>query len=147
MIGDTKQYVIDASVVLSFLLPDEIHQEQARKLFSEYSKGKLGFIAPLLLNFEITSGLKTAIIRMRISLKRGKQLLEQFLKLKIASAEEENFNEVLEIAIEYGISTYDAEYVVLAQKEKYRLITADKKLVTRIGSKFSSIKLLENLKI
>lgn len=147
MIDNTKQYAIDASVVLSFLLPDEINQEQARKLFSEYSKGKLRFIAPLLLNCEITNGLKTAIIRKRISLKRGKQLLEQFLKLKIALIGGENFTQVLELAIEYGISAYDAEYVSLAKKEECQLLTADKKLINQIGKRYSSIKLLVDLKI
>lgn len=148
MVDGIKRYVIDASVALAFLLPDEVYKDKTRKLFSEDSAGKLKLIAPLLLYYEITNGLKTAILRKRMSLQRGKQLLEQFVKLRIAvMGRDKGFDETLKLAVEHNISDYDAVYVVLAKNEKCQLLTADEKLFNHIERKFSPIVLLTDLKL
>lgn len=148
MAENIKQYVIDASVVLAFLLPDELHRDKARRLFLEDLEGKLKLIAPFLLYYETVNGLRTAILQKRISSQTGKQLLREFTKLKIPMLRRRDvLTEVLQLALDYNISAYDSVYISLAKDEKSQVVTTDKKLFNRIKEKFSAILLLADLKV
>ena len=61
-----RTYVLDASAVLSILLPDEKHENISKKIISLFDQENVSFIAPHLLKYEVTNGLKIAVIRKRI---------------------------------------------------------------------------------
>ena len=109
--------VVDASYVLSRLLPDENHPQT-----------KVGQkIAPKLLPYEVINALKSAVVRGRIDEELAQRLLGEFLNWQIEYVEIDG-TEVLALAVKQKLSGYDASYVYLAQKMKCKLLTWDKKL-------------------
>lgn len=126
MAENTKTFVIDASYVLSFLLPSE-NTPEAENLFNQFQQQKLSLIAPILLNYEITNALKTNVMRKKISGKQAHSLLSAFKLLNIKQ-EPIDFKDILKTAIDNNVSAYDASYLVLAKKKRVKLLTLDRKL-------------------
>lgn len=120
-----KIFVIDASFMLAFLLPDE-RIEQVEEVFKQYSQGKVNLIASKILPFEVINSLKYAIPK-RINPQSAKLLIEDFLKYKI-EFEEIDFQDVLDLSLNKNLSIYDASYLHLAQANNLLLLTLDKKL-------------------
>lgn len=120
------KFIIDASMVLAFLLPDE-RQTEAIEIFDQYTSGKIELIAPNLLLYEIINGLKGAVLRKRINFQTTNKLIEQFLELIIPTQDIE-LVKVLEISVKKDLSVYDASYLWLAQVNKTPLLTLDQKL-------------------
>lgn len=109
--------VVDASYILSLLLPDEDSQKNL--------PGKM--FAPNLLDYEIINALRSAIMRKRISSKIATELFAEYQNLPIAR-KTVNFARVLELSIKHQISTYDASYLILASELGIELRTLDKQL-------------------
>lgn len=118
--------VIDASYLLTFLLPDE-ESEQVKKLVLEYGTGSVQFIAPDILPFEIANGLKSATLRERLPADKAIELMETFLAMRVMILPID-FSEALDLAITKKLSIYDASYAWLAQSRGCELMTHDKKL-------------------
>src|SRR5688500_2764198 len=112
---DTNQkntFVVDTSFVLAYLLPDE-KERVVEGMFSKFEENKINFISPYLLAFEITNGLRSAVIQKRQSLKAAELLLDSFLNMCILF-EKVDEKEVFQLALKKSISAYDASYVWLA---------------------------------
>jgi len=122
----STRFIIDASFVLSFLLPDEDRSEVIQ-IFDQYTQGKIKLSAPDLLSYEIINGLKGAILRKRITVKEATYLVSQFLDLEIILSSVA-LSLVLDVAVTKELSIYDASYLYLAKKEDAELLTLDTKL-------------------
>ncbi|KKQ36964.1 MAG: PilT protein domain protein [Candidatus Woesebacteria bacterium GW2011_GWA1_37_7] len=125
-IETSEKFVVDASFVLSYLLPDE-ENEYVKGLFLDYQKRKIDFISASLLPYEVVNGVKSAVIRERMGTAQAKSLIREFLKLDFA-LEKINEIEIFSLAISHDISIYDASYLCLAKSEKISLLTLDEKL-------------------
>ncbi len=85
-----------------------------------------------------------------LSLKEANELLEIFLEVleHMTILEPRSYElKILSIALETGLTTYDASYVVLAREKGLKLVTEDSKLRERAGElvETSSLdQLLEN---
>lgn len=119
--------VVDASLVLDFLLPDE-QSAYVIKTFKEYKKGEISFIAPIILPFEIANGLKYAVKAKRIKKNVALELLEIFFKLHIGLLQI-NLAKTLKVSLKEELSIYDASYITLSLQENLPLLTLDKKLM------------------
>lgn len=113
----TKEFVLDASYAISWLMPDE----KSPKLIHDR------LIAPELLVFEVINALKTCVRNKRITADIAQQLLREFESWDISYFKIEN-KSVLKLAVELELSGYDASYLYLAKKMKCELLTWDKKL-------------------
>src|SRR3989344_6308644 len=122
----STRFIIDASFVLSFLLPDEDRSEVIQ-IFDQYTQGKIKLSAPDLLSYEIINGLKGAILRKRITVKEATYLVSQILDLEIILSSVA-LSLVLDVAVTKELSIYDASYLYLAKKEDAELLTLDTKL-------------------
>jgi len=119
--------VVDASVVLSWLLPDEKLTKKANKLYKRYVDGEVRLIAPDLLWYEVLNGVKSAVTSKRIGKKRGKEAVEKFSGLGLEFENQVgSFDRIFETALKHGLSVYDASYVALAKEVGLRLFTFDK---------------------
>ncbi len=121
-----KVFAVDASFILSFLFPDEEAEEVSLR-FQQFGEGQISFIAPNILPFEVANGLKSALLRGRLKTNQVHNLLETFLALHITLLEVVH-EEVLAMAIDSKLSTYDAAYAWLARSRECELLTHDKKL-------------------
>ncbi len=122
-----KTYVIDASFVLSFLLPDEEKQEKVDSLFETYAEGNCSFISIPLLPFEVLNGLTSAIKRRRIDRPLAERAVRNFFDLQIA-LQDVPWETVWDKAQAHGLSIYDAGYVALATSENAELLTLDEEM-------------------
>jgi predicted nucleic acid-binding protein len=113
-----KSAVVDASYVLSILLPDEnfVKDGVPTKMF-----------APNILDYEIISALKSAVVSKRISEKLAISLFSEYQNLPI-SKKTVDFNQVLTLALKHKLSIYDASYLLLAKDLQLNLFTLDKQL-------------------
>lgn len=144
MVANTKlpsRVVIDASVVLAFLLPDERTKPKVKKILELYSKSKLDFLSTSLLNFEVLNGIKSAVLSKRIKPEIATKLANHFLDLKIIK-KKINFEKAFNYSLSLSISVYDATYLVLARRANVPLLTTDKKLYQKTKRKFKEIILL-----
>lgn len=120
--------VVDASIILAWLLPDE-REEIVNRIFAAYRQKKSRIYAPKLLVYELINGLKSAILRKRIDWLKAKRAIEVFRQMKFElidqSGEEVN---ILKLANKLNLSVYDASYVALARKLKVKLLSLDKRL-------------------
>ena len=97
-------------------------------------------MSPTLWFYEITNGIKSAVLRSRISQSKSKELLELVLKSKPETISlEDALSEVLENAIKFEISAYDSAYITLAQINNIPFLTGDQKLGKR---SFPNVKLV-----
>lgn len=121
--------VVDASYVLSFLIPDEFTDKGAyKKLFS----GEFGLVAPELLKFEVANALLLASRRRRMSVRKSAKLVELFVDSPI-EYKQVDLSRVFSLAGELGLTVYDASYVWLARKLGVKLLTRDKKMLAAIS--------------
>lgn len=129
MVGSGKQAVVDASVIIGWLLPDESTNKQAQVWLKEYQEKKLHLAAPTILFYEVVNALRSAVRRKRANLDQVKRIAEEFLKLEIKFFPMEPWTKtMLAVADKQNLSIYDAAYVVLAKKLKVNLLSFDKRL-------------------
>lgn len=121
-------YILDASFMLSYLLPDE-HVEKVDLIFEKYLQGVINFISTHLLPFEVINGLKYAIKSKRISRNAADKLINDFLLYEIIFISID-LQETLTLSLDCNLTVYDASYLYLAQSNNYQLLTLDQKLVS-----------------
>lgn len=124
-----SRVVIDASIALSFLLPDE-RKTKTDFLFQSFTKKKIKILVPEIFYFEVFNALKSAVSRKRINSQLAQKLGKNFLKLALEK-KEVNWLPTFQIALKKDISFYDAAYLSLAKKEKIPLLTLDKLLLKK----------------
>lgn len=122
-----KSAVVDASFILSYLLPDENHPK-VDQIIEEHARDICTLTAPNILKFEVLNGLSMACKRKRVSQVKAFKLITQFVELDIQYKDvTEKF--ILKTALKYGLSAYDASYLALAKEKKLRLFSHDRALL------------------
>lgn len=114
-----KRVVVDASYILSLLLPDEN---------LDPTSVPSHMFAPTLLPYEVANGLRSATSSKRITLKLATALYQEFNKLPI-TYKTIDFSQVLKLAIQVKLSVYDASYLLLSRDKNLPLKTYDKQLL------------------
>lgn len=121
-----KTFVIDASFILSYFLPDE-DQAEVYQTFDNYQKGEINFLSSVILPIEFTNGIKFALTSKRLTEERAFILLEDFQNISIEYPPLD-LEKVLKLAIKENLSVYDASYIWLAKEYNINLLTLDKNL-------------------
>lgn len=132
MAGNTK-VVVDASVVLNWLLPDEEKSAGTNRIFDEFHRKKIHLIAPALLFYEVINALKSTGLRKRMKKAEIVEAVNVFLALKIKLLMQEDSGEaIINTALRFNLTGYDAAYVQLAKDFQVKLLTLDKGLSRQI---------------
>lgn len=121
--GKSRGLVVDASYILSLLLPDETTAPDT----------SLPMFAPPLLRYEIANGLRSATLSQRITEQLALTLYQEFQSFPITYQEPDHL-ESLSQAIAHKLSVYDASYLVLAQSLGSPIKSFDKTL-TKLAQK------------
>lgn len=136
MAAAAKPVVIDASVVLAWLLPDEQASPAANSLYEQAAKGEITFASPQLLLYEVLNGLRSAVIQKRLPKKLLQRSIAQLLQLDITFYPQADISlDIVNQALKLNLSVYDAAYVALSQQLNTTLYTTDAKLANKISSK------------
>jgi predicted nucleic acid-binding protein len=122
--------IVDASVVLGALLPDE-REPRALEYLHEYSEGRLDLSAPHLLTFEVANVLWFRGRRGTLAPEDADEILQAFQRLGIPTYSVEA-TAMFELARRFDITAYDASYLALASNRNETLATADRGLFERV---------------
>jgi predicted nucleic acid-binding protein len=128
-----KRYVVDASVAVKWLIPEE-HSECAMKLLDDWLEEGLELNAPELLRLEVTSALTKYVDRRVIDAEKAQEGFEIFREIMLSYVEEDwpLIEDALKASITSGLSIHDAVYFTLAKRLGATLITADRRLVDKV---------------
>ncbi|HEX2215885.1 MAG TPA: type II toxin-antitoxin system VapC family toxin [Xanthobacteraceae bacterium] len=125
------RFVLDASTVGAWLLPDE-SDPRANAILGSLARDAA--IAPLHWWFEVRNVLATAERRARTSPEQTSLFLERLSRLPIALAPLPDHANVMHLARQHRLTFYDAAYVELAKRELVQLATLDGKLAAAARS-------------
>lgn len=112
--------VVDANIIAYLTIESELSREA--RMVAEIDPD---WRVPPLWRYELTSAVTTMIRAGAMNLVQGKLALEQAGKLFSDSERSIDQTAVLDTAMQYGISAYDAQYVALAQREGVQCLTND----------------------
>lgn len=127
--AENTKVVVDASVVLNWLLPDEKRATETNRIFDELHQKKIRLIAPILLFYEVMNALKSTSLRKRMKWADIVEAMNVFINLKIKLVVQEDRGEaIIKTALKLNLTGYDAAYVQLAKDLQVKLLSLDKKL-------------------
>lgn len=125
--------MVDASVVLKALW-DERDSDRARALLEAHRAGILDLTAPSLMAYEVSNAIRFSS-RLMAPADRSRAI-SAFLKMRIrlAAPALEDLDGAIRVAVEHGVTAYDAAYYVLATRLGATLVTADERFDKRMRS-------------
>jgi predicted nucleic acid-binding protein len=140
------QYVLDASVVVKWFIP-EVDSDKADRLLADFRGHRLDIIVPDILVAEVGNTLWKRSIKIKdISVAHAAASYTDFLDLDVPVHSSESIAEdALNIAAAEQHPIYDALYISLALKRRCEFITADDKLANKLGRRFPLIRLLKSI--
>jgi predicted nucleic acid-binding protein len=132
---------LDASLVLSWLLPEEL-SAPAYELRARWDATREQLVAPPLIRMEVPSGLRMAAYSGRVTNDESDQALGAFLDMDIRILEPRR---LLAEAWDLGRQLnpprlYDLFYVALARMQGCELWTSDKRLANFLASQCPWVK-------
>ncbi|HEX5314404.1 MAG TPA: type II toxin-antitoxin system VapC family toxin [Gammaproteobacteria bacterium] len=121
-------FVLDASVALSWLLPDE-RNDGTQTLFQRLVREAA--LVPAIWLFETGNALRSAVRSKRITAEQAWIVADDLLALPVELDQigrEERLKRALNVALQTGVSIYDAAYLELSQRRQLPLATLDRRL-------------------
>lgn len=122
--------IIDASVILSALFPDEA-QTQAQAIIRDHAAGQISLTAPTLLQYELTNAVWQGVRRQRINIEQAHEIMATVDRLDIP-LQFVDWQTMMNWAGKYDRSAYDAAYLGLAQRQNDQLITGNLRLYNAV---------------
>lgn len=138
--------MLDASVVVKWVLPGEPWEEEALLVLAAVVEGQVEAYAPSLLVTEVYNALlRAALVERQLSSKEVVAALRSLADLPIAlqATTWKLAASAAQIAAEAQIDAFDALYVALCQQLNATLLTADRKLAQRAKRLVSAVHLSE----
>jgi predicted nucleic acid-binding protein len=138
------ELVLDSSVALAWVLPDEASR-RADRLLTRTSRESV-FWVPALWWYEVANALTVAGRRQRLTEADLARAIELYGALPVRTDTAPDAHALWRfqaLAHEHGLSAYDAAYVELAQRRSLRFATLDQRLVTaarRAGVRLVALK-------
>jgi predicted nucleic acid-binding protein len=138
--------VVDASVGIKLFLHEE-HSQRAQELFERSLRDPDGnLFVPDLFFIECANVLWKKVRRGEYTTELAAQSLADLQALELPSTPTSKLMEhALEIACTYGITSYDACYVALAEAKGVPLVTADDRLKRVLAGFSSGVLILSDL--
>ena len=134
-------YVLDTSVAVAWYL-DEVFSASARTWQERLLSGKVVLFVPSLHYWEFANVLRTLVHRRELSEDLAREIYELHMDAPLEKAEPEELS-ILDIALEYRATAYDAVYISLCLSRDIPLITAEKTTtawVTKLRSRIESVR-------
>jgi len=140
-------FVLDASVTASWLLPDE-HTEASRRVYARLRGSTVDAHAPDLWLWECGNIVANSVKRQRVT-PADATLLWSVLdavrtRVELAVLEPAQVRACLVLAIDLGLSIYDAAYLWLAMSLKLPLLTRDDRLAAAAARQSVTVLRLES---
>jgi predicted nucleic acid-binding protein len=137
----TSGWVVDASVLVKWYLPDEQFLDQADALLAGYLRGQEALASPHFARYELASAVTRAARLGRISQDDALSALSDFAGLQIAQEHDGDARlaAATSWAVQLDVSCYDALYLALAEELGLRLVTADSRFQRRAALQTTAV--------
>lgn len=123
-----RSLVVDASVALKWVVT-ESGSEEAASLLDEMAAGAVTLLAPEHLIGEVGNGLRKRVAQGVLTVEDARAAFDAIAALELTFVGGAGrWFRCLAAALEWGITTYDALYVLLARDFDAELVTADERL-------------------
>ncbi len=132
--------VLDTSVAAAWYLPEEF-SERARKWQSRLLEGRIRLIVPSLHYWELANVLRTYVRRGELEAGIASEIYGLHLEAPLECDEPEK-GRVLETALDFAATAYDAVYIALARMLEVPLLTAERTTtpwVVRLGDQVERV--------
>ena len=124
----------DASVVLRWILPDEVDRAGAQRLEDALRAGEVGVIVPSVFPFEVAAALQRAVVAGRIEQRMATDALDAVLALGFERDDAPPAPaETLRIALTLRARVPDASYLEVARRHGAVLVSADEAQLEAAG--------------
>lgn len=131
---DQQFLVVDASVILAAILPQEAHAKIALTFIKRCTNERLKLIAPSILLYEVFNVVRSAILSKRITKEDAQTILSVYRTIEPTYVDFVLLSQrTLQIALESGCSIYDAAYAALACERQCLMYTLDHKLIVKLN--------------
>jgi predicted nucleic acid-binding protein len=134
-------YVLDTSVTIAWYL-EESFSASARMWQERMLSGKITLLVPILHYWEFANVLRTMVQRKEMSRSLALETYDLHLEAPLEIAEPDP-RSVVEIALDYGATSYDAVYISLCLNREIPLITAEKTTtawVTKLKNRIETVR-------
>ncbi len=133
---DSKQLlVVDASVILAAILPQEAYAKIALTFIKRCTNERKKFIAPSILLYEVFNAVRSAIVSKRITIGEARTIHSAYKTIEPTYVDFSILSEsALKVALSSNISIYDASYAALASHHRCSVCTLDKKLIRKLDT-------------
>ena len=134
-------YVLDTSVAVAWYL-EEVFSASARAWQQRLLSGRVVLVVPTLHFWEFANVLRTLVHRRELPEDLAREIYELHMDAPLERAEPEE-KSVLDIALRYGATAYDAVYISLSLLRDIPLITAEKTTtgwVTKLKNRIESVR-------
>jgi len=134
-------YVLDTSVAVAWYL-DEVFSDSARIWQNRLLDGKVSLTVPMLHYWEFANVMRTLVNRREIMDGLAREIYDLHLEAPLERAEPDPAS-ILDIALEYNATAYDAVYISLSLSRSIPLITAEKTTtawVTKLSDRIEVVK-------
>lgn len=120
--------VIDASVAVKWVSPDEEAADRAVSMLADYQRGGVSFLAPLFWQYEVVNGVNKAVARGELAETEGREVVEALMALDVTIEPFPSPQDAYGLARKYRRSVYDSLYLDLAERRGCEFWTGDRKL-------------------
>lgn len=135
--------VVDASVVLKLLLPEE-RSEAVRGLWARWVEQEAEVVGPFLLAYEVISVLRNKVFRGELPPEAGEAAFVAFRTQEISLLHPDGIEEkAWGLAKQLNLPTsYDAAYLALAELMEYEFWTADRRFAAGARKKLPRVRVI-----
>ena len=127
-----KGFVLDTSVILKWFSDfEEADLDQALLLRQAFLEGKVLFVVPDLLFYELANALRHNPNFSKGDVEEAVHSVYE-MGLEAKGAEESVLGEAISLAFRYNLAVYDAYFLALSKNEGKPFITADYRFVERL---------------
>jgi predicted nucleic acid-binding protein len=124
--------MVDASVWLAALDPDDAHHQPSRVLLVEAAEGRLALAALDLTLYEVAN-VAAGRTGSAAEAQRAVSLVRLACGGTLRTADESLLGLASALAVEHGLTVYDAAYVAAAREQGWTLVSGDEKDLVKPG--------------
>lgn len=117
-------YILDTSVAVAWYI-EEAFSNSARVWQERLLSGKVILVVPSLHYWEFANVLRTLVYRREIMKSLAQEIYQLHLDAPLERSEPDE-RTILDVALDYGATAYDAVYISLCISRAVSLITAEK---------------------
>lgn len=137
-----KKYVLDASIILTFLLGEKTtFHKKVSLLLKKTNSRKAKLYSSYLLPLEIGNGLRFSLKDEKLAEKALEKSLN--LPIELIGFSLAQYNKILQLSFSCKTSFYDSSYHFLAMIRRAEFLTADKKYFQK-AKQLGNIELLQS---